>query len=164
MNFDRVLPQIAVGSYPENTRDIDRLKQELGITAVLNLQTDEDHAQWDIDWDPLHAHYLEQDMVLRRVPVRDFDREDLRNNLPACVDALSELLQAGHHVYVHCTAGIGRSPSVVIAYLHWLREWNLDQAADHVNQSHPCSPDLDAIRAAGGDVRTDRDRGGPDRT
>lgn len=159
MDYDQVLPRLLVGSYPENTRHIDRLRQEARITAVLSLQTDEDLQRLDVPWTRLEAHYRQSAVELRRVPVRDFDHDDLRRNLPECVEALSQLLAGGHAVYVHCTLGIGRSPSVVVAFLHWVQRWGLDKAVDHVNQCRPCSPNLEAIRLAGEDFFKDQDAG-----
>jgi protein-tyrosine phosphatase len=56
--------------------------------------------------------------ALRRVPVRDFDAAELRSKLPECVRNLDGLLSAGHLVYLHCTAGINRSPTVAMAFLY----------------------------------------------
>jgi len=56
---------------------------------------------------------------LCRVPVRDFDLVDLREKLLECVHLLERLLAASHLVYLHCTIGAARSPTVAIAYLHW---------------------------------------------
>lgn len=145
MDLDQILPQIFVGSCPQSTQDIDRLGNDFGVTAVLSLQTEEDLASWNLDGGRLEAHYGKSRIALRRVPVRDFDQEDLRKNLPKCVEALAQLLNEGHTVYVHCNLGAGRSPSVVIAYLHWVRRWDLDQAAGYVHQCRPCSPNLEAI-------------------
>jgi hypothetical protein len=44
MDFDEILPNLFVGSCPRNQGDIDHLKTDVGITAVLNLQTDDDFA------------------------------------------------------------------------------------------------------------------------
>jgi len=120
IDFDKILPNLFVGSCPRNVEGIDRLK-ESGITAVLNVQTDEDFASWGIDWDQLADHYRHLGIEVRRVPVRDFDPDHLRERLPECVRVLDELLQSGHTVYVHCSGGINRSPTVVIAYLMELR-------------------------------------------
>lgn len=148
MDFDQILPEIFVGAYPESVADIDRLKREAGITAVLNLQTDADIYRLGVDWPRLEGRYRALRIALRHVPVRDFDAEDLQAKLPECVLALSRLLEAGHTVYVHCTAGVGRSPNVVIAYLHWVQQWGLDRAIDHVDRRRPCSPNEEAIRLA----------------
>jgi len=157
MDFDQVLDHVYVGSYPEFDTEIDRLKRELGATAVLNLQTDEDLDRCGVHWPWLQARYRQSGIELRRVPVRDFDPQDLQDKLVECVRVLAELLQAGHTVYVHCTAGAGRSPNVVIAYLHWVKQWDLDEAIDHVSHRRPCVPNPEAIRLAG--RRFDGDRG-----
>jgi len=151
MNLDQVFPQIFCGSYPETTADVDRLRQDFGVTAVLNLHSDEDIDELDVPWAALEDHYRRSGIELRRMPVRDFDQDDLRRNLSECVRVLGELIEGGHTVYVHCTAGMGRSPSVVVAYLHWVEHRDLEEAFYHVNSCRPCSPDLRAIRLAGDD-------------
>jgi hypothetical protein len=40
MDPSQILPNLFVGSYPRSPEDIDRLKQDFGITAVLNVQTE----------------------------------------------------------------------------------------------------------------------------
>ena len=62
--------------------------------------------------------------------------------------ALDELLRADHMVYVHCTAGMNRSPSTVVAYLHWVRGMDLDEAMEFVMEKHYCEPYIEAIRFA----------------
>lgn len=151
MDSDRILPQVVVGSYPQTIDDVESLKEDFGITAVFNLHTDDDIDELNLAWPVLEDHYRRSAIELCRVPVRDFDQDDLRRNLPQCVRALSELIEAGHTVYVHCTAGMGRSPSVVAAYLHWVEERDLDEAISHVCRCRPCSPDARAIRLAGDD-------------
>ena len=148
MNLDQILPKVYVGFCPRYREDIDRLKKDFGITAVLNLQTEDDFAYWEIDWGRLSAHYQEAGIDIRRVPVRDFAPEDLRRNLPACVRELDELLRAGHIVYVHCTAGVNRSPSTVVAYLHWIEGRDFDEAVELVIGRRFCDPYSDAIRLA----------------
>ncbi len=152
MDFHEVLSDVLVGAYPSSIEEIDHLRQKIGVTAVLNLQTDEDMKRLACDWRSLSAHYRRWKMAVRRVSVRDFDGEDLRQKLPECVQALGELLRNGHTVYVHCTAGLGRSPSVVVAYLHWVQQLDLETAAKAVQQHRPCSPNLEAIRLASQDL------------
>lgn len=148
MDVDEILSQVLVGSCPMDRDDVDYLKNEMGVTAVLNVQTDDDFDQWNIDWPILEGHYQDRGIEVCRVPVRDFSPETLRILLPNCVQALSELLDDGHKVLVHCTAGINRSPSTVIAYLHWVEQWDLDEAVSHVMQHRECGPYLKAIRLA----------------
>lgn len=148
MDLDQIFPDIYVGSCPQTTDDVDRLKGQFAITAVLNLQTDEDFQRLAIDWPRLAEYYGRHGIEVRRVPVRDFDADDLRQNLVRCVKALEQLVEAGHRVYVHCTAGVGRSASTVVAYQHWIKRWDLEQAAIHLNRLRPCYPNLEVIRQA----------------
>jgi atypical dual specificity phosphatase len=148
MDFDQILPQLFVGSCPIDPADIDLLKSHFGITAVLNLQTEEDFTYWGINWQEVEAAYHRSGIELRRVPVQDFNREDLRQRLPACVQALDELLRSGHTVYLHCTGGVNRSPSTAVAYLHWVQGMGFDEAANYVKERRACDPCVEAIRLA----------------
>ena len=77
MNFDEILPNLFVGSCPRDRSDIEWLKTSLGITAVLNLQTDQDFAHWDINWVAMESAYQALGVQVRRVPVKDFHADDL---------------------------------------------------------------------------------------
>ena len=147
MEYAKILPHLFVGSYPSNAEDVEKLRRECGITAVLNLQTDEDICSRDIAWELLEAHYRACGILLFRVRVRD-EVAALREKLPECVRALDRLLEARYMVYLHCTAGVGRSPTVAIAYLHWCQGWDLDAAVAYVKERRPCSPNVEAVRLA----------------
>ena len=150
MDVSQILSNLFVGSFPKSPEDIDRLHRE-GITAVLNAQTDDDMDDWGVNWDRLESYYREVGIDVRRAPVRDFDPDDLRRQLPACVDVLDELLRGGRTVYVHCNMGVNRSPSIVIAYLHWVLGWDLEKATDHVMKCRSCDPYVDVIELASKD-------------
>ena len=131
MDVSQILPSLFVGTFPKSPQDIDRLRHDFGITAVLNAQTDDDMAYWGINWSRMESYYRQAGVEVRRVPVWDFDKDDLRRQLPECVNVLDELLRKGRTVYVHCNMGVNRSPSIVIAYLHWIQGWSLEKATDH---------------------------------
>lgn len=152
MNLDEILPELFVGAAPEGPDDVGQLKQQ-GITAVLNLQTADDLQRHGIDWPKLQACYLAAGITERRVAVRDFDDDDLRTKLPECTRVLDELLAERHVVYVYCSAGVNRSPCVVICYLHWCLGWCLKEAERHVLKYHPCSPATEVISLATRDRR-----------
>jgi hypothetical protein len=156
MDADYILPNLLVGSCPTTAEDIDRLKRDLAVTTVLNLQTEDDFDFWGIDWDVMLTRYQHLGIEVRRVPVRDFDPDDLRRNLPQCVTVLDELLNSGRTVFLHCNAGVNRSPTVAIAYLCWIEGWPLEVATEHVVTSHPCDPYLESIRLASEDRREGR--------
>lgn len=151
MDISSILPNLFVGPSPHSPRDIDQLKRDQKISAVLNVQTDDDFAYWGIDLATLETHYRKLKIEVRRIPVLDFDPDDLRRHLPECVKALDALLQRGHKVYVHCSMGVNRSPSIVIAYLFWIKGWQLEEAVDHVTRIRSCDPYVEAIRLASED-------------
>jgi protein-tyrosine phosphatase len=145
MNCHRVLPSLFVGPDLREEADFETLRS-LKITAVLSLQTKDDLRDRGVGWEQKAAraaglHFL-------NLPVTDFDSADLQRKLPECVRGLDGLLKAGHSVYVHCTAGVSRSPTVVVAYLHWRLAWPLAQALAHVKEIRDCCPNSEAIRRA----------------
>ena len=140
-----------VGPSPQSPRDIDQLKRDYGISAVLNVQTEGDMAYWGIDWRTLETHYRKLNIEVLRIPVQDFDSDDLRRNLPESVKALDTILTQGHNVYVHCSMGINRSPSIVIAYLTWIKGLSLGEVYDLVTTIRSCDPYVEAIRLASED-------------
>lgn len=145
MQVDVIQPNLLVGSCPRSRGDLDQLKTGFGVTGVLNLQTEADFQYAGIDWQDLAAYYERLGIEVRRVPVVDFNPGSLRENLPRCVAQLDELVRRGRTVYVHCNAGINRSPSAVIAYLHWVERHELGEAVWMVTSRHACDPYVTAI-------------------
>jgi protein-tyrosine phosphatase len=152
MDCDRILANLYVGGCPSIPDELQELKDG-GITAVLNLQSDDDLRNHRIDWPSFRVHFATRHIEIRRVPIIDFDDDDLRDKLPEAVQVLTEVLKQGHTVFVHCNAGINRSPSVIACYLHWREGWQLDEALQHVRLNHPCSPVTEVIRLATWDRR-----------
>lgn len=146
INFNEIQSRMFVGTYPQTPLDIDRLRMGPGVTAVLNLQTDQDFRVLGVNWETLQRHYHEQDLVVQRFPIRDFDPDDLRVRLTGAVDLLSDMMGIGHTVYVHCTAGVGRAPAVAIGYLAWRGDRDVEEAYRHVRARRPCDPYIEIIR------------------
>ncbi len=117
LNWGEVTPHIVVGTCPMTTTDLNRLRQEAQVSALLSLQHDDCLAYWGIDYQKMLATGFTLGMTMERCQIRDFDTSDMRLRLPQAVHKLARLRHAGHRVYVHCTAGMGRSPLTVWAYL-----------------------------------------------
>jgi protein-tyrosine phosphatase len=147
MDYAQILSGLFVGSHPRAIGDVERLRRESAITAVLNLQTDEDMRSVNLDWQPLEAYYQTSGIKLLRLPMKEKQIE-LREKLPECVRALTALIAAGRTVHLHCTEGVGRSPTVAIGYLHWSLGWGFDPVVSRVKQARQCSPHLEALRLA----------------
>lgn len=145
--FDRVADRISVGTCPTGKTDIWRLKQA-GFTAVLNLQTENDFATHNIDQAVLEQSCLYDDIVSCRVPIIDFDDDDLIVQLPLAAQTLHTMVEAGHQVYVHCTVGRQRSPSVVICYLVWHRQLGLKDSIQRVLAARNCAPPVPVLEIA----------------
>lgn len=143
-----ITEQVVVGSQPMTAGDVDKLA-DIGVTCILNLQQDKDLAYWKVDFNEISSRAAARGVDLVRTPAVDFDPNSLRATLPSAVAALERAHASGHKVYVHCTAGLGRSPAVAIAFLYWCSDHlNLDDAYSYLTTIRPCGPNKEAIRGA----------------
>lgn len=177
MNYSHILPNLVVGSVPQDSDDIDYLRNHLGITAILNLQEEkarpppclwkpcpeisrlprpalpsfcptQDWKKFGIDFGAIQDRCNQLGGIrMVRCPIADFDARSLRAALPGTVTCLASLLAAGHTVYVHCTAGLGRAPGVAITYLHWLFNVSLEEAYSFFTTRRACNPRYASLRA-----------------
>ena len=145
LSCDEVFPGLYVGTYPQTPEDIRHLREALSVTAVLSLQDDEDLAALGVRWDLLLRAYEANRIVALREPVKDFSPKALLTRLPVCVARLEQLVAAGHRVYLHCTAGINRSPTVAIAWLHAHRGLPVAEATETVTSRRECWPFEDVL-------------------
>lgn len=145
INFDPVAERLFVGTCPRSELDLRRLAGA-GVTGVLNLQTDADFRRWGVDWEALQRGALALDIMLYRLPIIDFDPDDLRRRLPLAVETLGRLLGLGHRVYLHCTAGRERSPAVAVGHLAWNEGRGLERALEHVRACRRCNPNEEILR------------------
>jgi protein-tyrosine phosphatase len=148
LNYTHVLPGLIVGSCPQSGEDIKYLSK-LGVTRILNLQQQIDWEKFGIDMGELqHSCHEMGNIEIVRAPMEDFSSASLVANIPHAGQTLHELMEDGHMVYVHCTAGLGRAPAVAIAYLHWMCGMTLKEAYTFVTARRPCHPKAAAIRQA----------------
>jgi predicted protein tyrosine phosphatase len=116
-SFDWVTQNLAIGSSDVSK---DKLKKE-GITAVLSVGAKLDCADFE-------CKYL--DVLDKHAP-----------NEKELLDALSwikQKIKQGKKVFVHCHAGMGRSVTVVTAYLI-LEGFSLKEALEYLKSVHPQS-------------------------
>ncbi len=136
--------RLACGSGPAHAEDVDELVRR-GVDLVLSLQTDADLRARGLSWDVLWRLYVAHRVSSVRVPIVDFDKRDLARRLDDAVAALARELTAGRSVYVHCTAGLNRSPTTIIAYLMLHRKMPLDAAVAWLIERHDAVPYTDVL-------------------
>ncbi|CAI7893746.1 unnamed protein product, partial [Closterium sp. NIES-54] len=149
LNWNHILPNLIVGSCPRSPDDVDRIADEAGATAIMNLQSDLCFDALKIPFESIRARAVERGVLLARVPIRDFDHGDQAFMLPEAVRVVNVLLHRGHTVYVHCTAGINRASLTCVAYLYFVQGLRRDEAVTLVKNARPVAhPYLDCLADA----------------
>ena len=144
LRYDALDDKLWLGSYPQQPEDVLHLKS-LGITAVLSVQSNADLDERAINWDLFWRFYVRSGMESVRHPITDFDDADLLRHLSGAVDALQTLFSNGHRVYLHCTAGLNRSPTVAIGWYHVHGGMPMDEAIKFVTARHSCAPNTEVL-------------------
>jgi protein-tyrosine phosphatase len=123
------------------------LLRKLEITSVLSLQSDRDLATYDINFKKLLKAFTLVDIELRRIPIPDFDKRILSSQLPQAVEELEKVLTPRWvRAYIHCSAGINRSPTLAAAYLIKTKGMSADEACDYLVARRDCNPYLDVLK------------------
>ncbi|XP_020596619.1 phosphoglucan phosphatase LSF1, chloroplastic isoform X2 [Phalaenopsis equestris] len=144
MQYSKITEQIYVGSCIQSESDVHKLSN-MGITAVLNFQSESERANWGINSRAINESCCSLNILMVNYSIRDMDPVDLRKKLPFSVGLLFRLLRKNHRIFVTCTTGFDRSPACVIAYLHWIQDTALSAAHNFVSGLHSCRPDRPTI-------------------
>ncbi len=140
MRFSWILPQeLAVGSFPKNAASAAKL-QTMGITAILCLNEEAELAVPD---------EVSSQFLWHRIAIPDGYTGGIPDpaHFAEALEILTDWRQAGQIMYVHCMAGIGRSPSVCAAYLVHQQKMSLREAIQFVKSCHAAAdPDPYQIR------------------
>lgn len=156
-NYGVIRENLLVGRCPYDIRDIELIQKFMGVSAILSLQHDECLMRMNINYTSHEQQGRALGLVMARCPMRDFDPEDQRFGLPAAVNLLRDLLQAKHRVYVHCTLGVNRAPTVVLAYLTVIEGMTVEDALHLIERGRPGAlPSWDAYNAYRRDVEKRR--------
>ncbi|MBW4549834.1 MAG: dual specificity protein phosphatase family protein [Aphanocapsa sp. GSE-SYN-MK-11-07L] len=138
--FSWILPQeLAVGSFPDATSSVGKLRR-MNITAVLCLNQETESSV------PAEVYHQ---FLWERVAIPDGNTGGIPDlaHFAQALEILTRWRNKGHTVYVHCLAGVGRSPSVCAAYLVHQHNMPLDEAIQFVKDRHSfAAPDQHQVR------------------
>lgn len=143
--------ELAVGPIPTPT--IHAQLVEAGIKAVLSLCAEQEgqlpiEVQQDFYWKRwvLPDSYYEESMSVERLAQAvEFVHQAISRKLP---------------IYVHCLAGVERSPTVCVAYLCVHRKMELWEALNWLKQTNPRTSLMgDQVKAIQGLVRMQQAKG-----
>lgn len=130
---------LLVGEYPRD-HDIGWLRNEHRVTAIHNLQDDEDLRINALDIAVLREVSARHGIKLVRTPIQDGSADDMAVRLRAALSDLAALVEGRERVYLHCNAGLNRAPTLAIAYLRAHGGMSLDEALAHVKKRRWCGP------------------------
>ncbi|MBP7125466.1 dual specificity protein phosphatase family protein [Myxococcota bacterium] len=142
---DLVVPGLLVGPAPTSLNHFQAIR-ERGVEALLSLQTEAEAARHGLLPEVAARVASSLGMSLDRVPIPDLDPGALRRLLGAAVMRLDDLLGSGRQVYLHCAAGLNRSPTVAAAWIGWRRSLDSLSACTLVRRARPSAPDVEAVR------------------
>jgi len=101
-----VTPRLAVGHAPMSYAELDSIKNQ-GIRAIMNLC---------MEIEELARFEKEQGFEVYYLPIMDAGLPEIEE-LEKALDWLDECIYLGKKVLIHCRHGIGRTGTVVYAYL-----------------------------------------------
>jgi protein-tyrosine phosphatase len=138
-SVSEIVPELLIGEYPMDG-EIGWLKDNYRITAVHNLQDNEDLRIHGLSLPSLRREYDAHGIKLVWTPIQDGSADAMRERLKAALDDLLALIKEQRRVYLHCNAGLNRAPTLAIAYLRAHRRMSLDEALAHVKKRRACGP------------------------
>lgn len=119
MEFSKVAPGFYRGSRPESAGDLYRIKDELGISTIISLETG-----FGRFFDHLTGKSFDEEKVwqngsfqgkLLRFPLSNFTPPNY-SEMGAILSAIEQHSQIGDGVYLHCYAGVDRTGFMVAAW------------------------------------------------
>jgi len=141
-----ITDSLLVGEYPRIS-DIEWLKEEFRITAIQNLQDDEDLRINGINVIGLREVCQRHQVKLVRTPIRDGSSDDMAARLGDALQHLQDLIDGKERVFLHCNAGLNRAPTLAIAWLHAKAGMSLNEAMTHVKKRRACGPFMTVLEA-----------------
>ncbi len=134
LNFDWVLiNKLGLGAFPKTDLHFETLKK-MHIKSILTLCDSKEGVLPSQFKDKFNCeHYVLPDHRSKRFP----SQEEIKST----VNLLEKLMKIGS-VYVHCFAGVERSPLICLAYLMKNKNINMQDGLEYLMQIHPSTNPL----------------------
>lgn len=136
--FAEVADRLLIGAYPLDEQDVAMLGR-LRISRVLNLTEDEEYPPGARE--TASAALQESEISEERLSMPDYGGLPI-SVIDHAVRTVSEWLDEGEVVYMHCRAGWQRSAALAAAVLADHSEIGLDEALAQVKARKPASDPL----------------------
>lgn len=148
LNYSQVTENIFLGAYVKTEEDLTLLRKNK-VTAILSIQTDQDLASHRLTPGYLSELCDQYGIQLITYSIEDMNKKDFLEKWTGAVILLRNLLRFGNKVYVHCSAGVYRSPQIVALYLMLVNHISPSEAIDFVKKKHPYArPSQNLINSA----------------
>jgi protein-tyrosine phosphatase len=69
-----------------------------------------------------------------RIDVLDLPSQNIRKHFDQAIEFIDSALRSKGNILVHCSAGISRSPTLVLAYMMKKNHWTLEEAFDKMRK------------------------------
>ena len=122
IRYNKITPEIYVG--PQYRRLGKRKLERLGINASVNMRMEYDDAANNLNLDQ-YCH----------LPTVD-DQAPSLEQLNRGVEFINRVVGQGGRVYIHCTGGIGRAPTMAAAYFI-SQGFTINKAIGLIRRSRP---------------------------
>lgn len=117
-----ITPSLLAGEYPHF---IDELTQQSplpvylaqGFSYFIDLRQYETSPEYYHLALPSHSPLTGLPIIYQNMPIKNFDVPHSKQAMQLILETINEAIDAGHKVYVHCWAGIGRTGTVMGCYL-----------------------------------------------
>ena len=134
LRYSRVTPALYVG--PQHRANGKRALAQAGIAYILNMRSEFDDAAHNLTLDdPNGSSPADARASYCHLPTPD-DAAPSMAHLAQGIAFIESAIGSGGKVYIHCSAGVGRAPTMAAAYLI-RRGYDVDEALDLIRSARP---------------------------
>ena len=127
LQYSRVTVSLYVG--PQYRKNGKRALLKAGITHIVNMRSEFDDALYDLTLgDNIPDYYC-------HLPTVD-DEPISERHIAKGIQFIDSAIRVGGRVYIHCSAGVGRAPSMAAAYLISCG-YSAEDALDQIRRVRP---------------------------